>query len=299
MKNIKILFMSLLFVFIAVSCENDGGDSVLNLTEGALPNILKDKATDQKLNVEALLTSGQDLNIGLDVNVATGDVASMNIVGYWVTKTKVTKGIIKTDVTPFPAKVIIKKADLLKAIPSITAFGNFDKLIISADLTLKNGTVIHTFTDAGLPNYGPDIANSTIWIVSQTYTPICPPLKDASVFNGDYKVALDQWGDYEVGVIVPVVYNAADGTKTFKIKSSSNVWINNASTAYLIVTFDPATNKVTLVSSEDYDYVDDGGTSSVNGTGTVDVCTGDLNLVLNFPGFATGSGRKLNLTKVQ
>lgn len=293
MKNIKILFTSLLFTVIAVSCDNDGGTSVINVTEGAIPDLRKEPSTDQGINIIAL-QNNEDINLGLNLKVATGQVASMNVVGYYTQSGVVKKAVIQSNVSSFPAKLSYKTADLVKAFPTFKSFGLNDKLIISADLTLTNGTVIKTFNDDGTPNYGADIANSTIWKVSQTYTALCP-LDDASLFSGNYKITADDWNDYKAGTIIPVVYNGTDGTYTFRILETKNPALINPSTAYLLVTINPATNAVTVKSNIDFDY-GNGDTTAVTGTGTVGSCTGEINLKLNFPGF-NQSGFNFNLVK--
>ncbi|MCC9061813.1 hypothetical protein [Flavobacterium piscisymbiosum] len=293
MKNIKILFTSLLFILIAVSCDNDGGSSVIDVIEGATPDLRKEPTTDQGINIIAL-QNNEDINLGLNLKVATGQVASMNVVGYFTHSGAVTKAVLQSNVSSFPAKLSYKTADLVKAFPTFKSFGLNDKLIISADLTLTNGTVIKTFNDDGTPNYGADIANSTLWKVSQTYTALCP-LDDASLFNGNYEITADDWSDYKAGTIIPVVYNGTDGTYTFRILETKNPALVNPSTAYLLVTINPATNTVTVKSNIDFDY-GGGDTTPVTGTGTVGSCTGDINLKLNFPGF-NQSGFNFNLVK--
>lgn len=59
MKKLKIIFTGLLLAFIAFSCENDGGTSVISLTEGAVPNIKKIATTDQGINIVALKAIGR------------------------------------------------------------------------------------------------------------------------------------------------------------------------------------------------------------------------------------------------
>ena len=293
MKNIKLIFMSLLLLLIATSCENDGGTSVIDLTEGAVPNIRKVPTSDLGINIIAL-QNGEDVNLSMTIGIGTGDVASMDVIGFFTKSGVVTRAVLQTGITTFPTTVTYKKADLVKAFPNFASFGLNDKLVVTTEITLKNGTVIKILDDKGVPLYGADIANSTIWAVSQTYTALCP-LTNASLFNGDYKVVVDQWSDYTVGTIIPVVYNAADGTFTFRILCTKNPYLVNAATASLLVTINPATNATTVKSSEDFNY-GGGDVTSVNGTGTVGSCNGDINLKLNFPGFGA-SGYNFNLVK--
>lgn len=79
MKNIKLIFTSMLFLFIAFSCDDDGGTSNIGAVEGATPNIRKVATTDQGINIVALQNGGS-LKLGLTLEVATGDISSMDVV---------------------------------------------------------------------------------------------------------------------------------------------------------------------------------------------------------------------------
>lgn len=295
MKKIKYIAVALILALMMVtSCTDDGGSSAIKLTEGAAPNIKKTEGTETSLNYDAL-SSGGSIKIGVTTTVARGDVASMDIVGYYTKGSVVEKGVLKTGITTFPSSVTFDEKDLYKAFSILNSPSDFaitDKLLISTDITLKNGTVIKMFTDKGVKLYGADISNSLQFTVSQTYTMACPIL-NASTFNGDYKVTQDDWADYAKGDIVPVVYDPAFGTFKFKILNTNNPYIGNPDTSYMIVTIDPVTANVTVTSNETWDY---GVPITVTGKGTVSACTGDINLKLNFdPGYA--SNQTFNLVK--
>ena len=297
MKKLKIIAASLIIALSAVSCENDGGTSNRNISSGAVPNIQKIASTDQGLNV-LVLNAGGSVDMGVTVTVGEGDVASMDIIGLYTKNGVTEKGVFKKNVTTFPAEIHITENDLYTAFTTLNSpsdFDLFDKFVISADVTLKNGTIVRMFTDEGTTLFGADIANSELFKVIQTYNPACP-LLDASIFSGNYKVVEDKWADYGVGDIIPVTYNAADGIFEFKILATANPYINNASTAYILVTVDPTTNTIVASSNEDFDY-GGGDTTTVTGTGTVGSCNGDISLSLDFPGFSA-TGFNLKLAKV-
>lgn len=123
---------------------------------------------------------------------------------------------------------------------------------------------------------------------------------NASIFKGPYTVILDEWEDY-VPVPAPInlVYNAADGTATFRIMYNAVATPN----AYLKVTFNQATGVVTnIVESEPLKYsLTSTNSYGVSGTGTVNFCTGAVNLVVKWKNLRTGADQggpyKLNLTK--
>jgi hypothetical protein len=293
MKNISLLLITV--GLMVASCTNDGGSSKEDLNEAAIPNITKIATTDQGLNVVAL-KAGQPINLGLNVGIGFGDVASMDLVGIYTKGTVVEKAILKPNLTTFPSIVNISQTDLYNAfnvLNSANDVGLKDNLIISADLTLKNGTVIKMYNASGSVNFGAGIANFSGLKVLQNYIVSCP-LTDASIFNGDYKVTADQWDDYGAGPVIPVVYNTVNGTKVFRIPNTTRPYIVNGSTSYLICTVDTATNTVTVTSNEPWNY-GGGFITTVTGTGTVGSCTGDINLRLNFSG--SSQNQAFNLVK--
>ena len=293
MKKIKLIFILLAIILLVPSCTNDGGSSKINFTVEGVPNIQKIATTDQSLNLVAL-KAGQNINLGLTVSVGRGDVASIDIIGIYYKGNVVEKAMLKSNITTFPATVNITQTDLFSAFNLIKSANDVaisDKLVISADLKLTNGTVVKMFTDEGVANYGADTANSLVFSVLQNYAVSCP-LSDASLFNGDYKVKQDDWQDYSVGDIIPVVYNAANGLLTFRILNINNPYIYNSATSYMICVIDPATSKVTLTANEVFDYGP--GYGPTTGTGLVASCTGDISLTLAFGPYG---GYHFNLVK--
>jgi hypothetical protein len=165
-------------------------------------------------------------------------------------------------------------------------------LLISAELTLNDGRVIKMYNDDGSKNFGADISNSLIYVPSQNYLMSCP-LTDASNFNGNYKVTKDEWADYAIGDIIPVVYNPANGTTTFRILNVNNVYISNAATSYMICVIDPAKATVKVTANEQFKYPGFDNIT-VTGTGTVGSCTGSIDLTLTFGPYGN---YKLSLVK--
>lgn len=286
MKKIKLIFTSMLLVLIAVSCEDDGGSSALGLTEGAVPNIRKISGTDQGLNLIAL-KNGKDINLGLTIDEGFGELSSVDVIGFYNKNGVVERAVLKANVTGFPVSINFNQNDLYAAFSAINSANDVslsDKLVITAELKLKDGSVIKLFDDKGVAIFGSDIANTTVYAVSQTYIVSCP-LDDASLFNGNYKVTADTWQDYSIGDIVPVVYNVANGKYTFRILNTVNPYLINGSTSYIIGTINPVNNTVSVTSNEPWNY-GPGQVYTVTGTGNVASCTGDINLKIKFSGSA-------------
>ena len=154
-----------------------------------------------------------------------------------------------------------------------------DFFTIRLELVLTDG---RTFSAASA---GDTVSGGSFFSSPFTYSAqfFCA-LADASAFNGNYIVVTDAWADYGAGDVVPVQF---DSGYTFRILSTNNPYINNTTTAYMEVTIDPTDGSVTVVSNEDFDY---GVPIPVEGAGSVGTCTGDINLVLNFVGYATNQG---------
>ncbi|MBE0391954.1 hypothetical protein [Flavobacterium sp. PL002] len=281
MKKLKIALPILTLLLLTISCTSDGGDSNNHLQEGAVPNLKKITTADQGINIAAL-QNGDDIDIGLTLDVGFGEVSSMDVIGFYTKDGIISKGVLKTGVTTFPSDVHITKEDLFNAFTVLNTSADvdiLDKLVISTELTLKNGTIIKMYSDDGTAIFGADISNATLFTVLQTYVVSCP-LTNASIFNGDYKVVVDSWADYAVGDIIPVEYVPADGTYTFRILNKNNPYIANPNTSYMICVIDPVTSQVTVTSNEDFDYSP--GYGATTGTGSIGSCTGDINLTLAF-----------------
>lgn len=122
------------------------------------------------------------------------------------------------------------------------------------------------------------------------YSLECP--FNMSVFSGTYKVVTDTWEDYTIGAQITVQQGPA--ANQFKILANANPYISNGSTASMIVTVENNGN-VTVASNEGFMYGGTLGTVAVKGTGTVNFCTGDINI--SSLAFGTYTGYKFVLSK--
>lgn len=175
MKKIKLIFALLAITALNFSCENDGGDSKVALGVGAVPNIVKITTTDSFIDL-ADVNNGTPIDLGLTVDVAQGDVASMDIIAFYQRGTTVYRAVLETDVVTFPATFHITQTDIIDAFAEINSAADFaigDSFTVTAELTLKNGTVIKILNDNGTRSYGQDIANSNVYKVTQVFNVAC------------------------------------------------------------------------------------------------------------------------------
>jgi hypothetical protein len=177
MKKFKLIFTLLAIVLLVPSCEKDGGDSKLNLTEGAIANVQKVATTDGFIDLVAI-NAGSSINIGYTIDEARGKVVSMDVVAFYKKISgEVYKGVLETNVTTFPSTFSITQDDLFAAFEQLNVAGDFevgDQLTITTELTLENGTVIKTLTDSGRPNYGGNVGNTASFTPLQVYNVACP-----------------------------------------------------------------------------------------------------------------------------
>nr|WP_288836283.1 hypothetical protein [uncultured Flavobacterium sp.] len=193
MKKIQHIITILCLLFLLPCCENDGGDSKISTQKGALPNIQKLENTDSFIDILSV-QSGGDFNIGFSVDLAIGKITSMDIIAFY-TKTDGTlsKATIATNIVSLPATFTLNKDDLFDAFNNINSpddISTGDKLTISAEITLKDGTVLKIMNDDGTNNFSSNIATSNLYKVFQTYNIAC-----ASYLAGTYNYSTTNIGD--------------------------------------------------------------------------------------------------------
>lgn len=288
MKKIKLIFATLLLVFLIPSCEKDGGNSKLEIQYGAVPNVQKIAGTDSSIDFDAV-SKGENINLGFTVSVPIGEISSMDIVGFY---TKVNgdfyKATLVSNVTTFPANFNISQTDLFNAFEELNSASDIelgDELTVTAQLKLKDGTIIKIINDDGTDNHSSYIGASNLYKVFQTYKVSCP-ITDASSYSGSYIVKVDKWLDYAIDGPVNVVYDPADGGNKFRILSDLNPSCANPGEWYILVTIDTADGSIidaVTVGEEIYSLSPTADKYSVTaGTGSVGTCNGDINLIASW-----------------
>ncbi len=177
MKKMKFICAFLAVALIALaSCENDGGDSVITLDEGGVPNILKVAGSNSFIDLIAL-ENGEETSINFTVDKGQGNIVSMDVVLFYKSGDNVYRTVLESNVTTFPKSYTLTQFDIIEAFPELNAATDFlvgDVLSVSADLTLANGRKLNILNDDASPNFGQDIANSAVYKVFQAYNVSCP-----------------------------------------------------------------------------------------------------------------------------
>lgn len=175
-------------------------------------------------------------------------------------------------------------ADFYDVYPSAAGFSvdlstTFNQVGVINDMNISNIGGLNTKNNC--PNNYFKVAKIIKSGTTFTIEDLSESSLNATGFDGNYSVTLDDWADYGVGDVVPVEYDSALGVYKFKILSSNNPYLVNPNTSYMEVTVNPTTSEVTVSSNENFDY-GGGFAVAVTGTGTVNFCDNSINLELHF-----------------
>ena len=187
MRKIKIIVVTFLLAATWMSCEDDGGTSKREVTEAGAPDIQKIETEDSFINLNEI-QSGNEISIGITVDVGIGDVKSMDVVGFYIKASgEVERAVLASGVTTFPTSLTFTKQELIDTFTLLNSNDDFelgDQLKISADVTLGSGLVINLLTDEGGQNYGSYLDPSQArYSVYQAYNVSCP-----SDLGGTYSI---------------------------------------------------------------------------------------------------------------
>ncbi|MCA6066809.1 DUF4843 domain-containing protein [Chryseobacterium sp. RG1] len=267
MKKIAFLILAS-FIFLLSSCKDEAevyeGQPYLHFNKG--------------VNGEAVVKQGTGSTIA---NIDFGTVQSLS--GAAQVKLVVDKTV----------STAVEGVDFQIVAPEVTVNagqigGQFQVKLLEATATVEAKVIVFKLQSSSIPNATFD----QTYILR--YTKSCD--FNMAPFTGTYKVVTDTWEDYEAGDLVTVQPGLA--ANQFKILSTNNPYISNASTSYMLVTV-ANDGSVQLVSNEPFNYGGTTGTLSLSGSGTVNFCTGAINISnLNFSGAAGSStGNQFVLVK--
>ena len=179
MKKINIILSICAMIFL--SCTNDGGESKIELQDGAVANITKISTSDAFINL-VNVNAGTNINLGLTVDKALGNIASVDVVGFYKKGATTDRAVLKSSITEFPTTVNFTQTDLINAFTSLNSTSDFqlgNSLVVSTEIKLTDGRIVKVIRDNGLDSFGSGIANlNTVpgkpIAVKQVYDVSCP-----------------------------------------------------------------------------------------------------------------------------
>ncbi|KAA0128707.1 DUF4843 domain-containing protein [Chryseobacterium sp. SN22] len=145
--------------------------------------------------------------------------------------------------------------------------GQFQVKLLEATATVEPKVIVFKLQSGTIPNATFD----QTYILR--YTKSC--LFSITPFSGTYTVVTDTWADYNPGDTV--VLQQGPLPNQFKILASNNPYISNFSTAYMLVTVN-TDGEITVASNEAFNYGGSTGALGISGSGTVNFCTGAINI---------------------
>ena len=206
MKNLKKLIVLIMISTFIISCQDDGGDSVIDFGNGGVPDMAKLSSLDGFINLNELI-AGNDVQVGYSIDIARGDVSSADVIAFYRKSDGSVYGPItlNSGINSFPTEFfILSQDDIIVAFSEITSTDDIelaDALVVTAKLYLTNGTEVNMFNDDGTRNYGSDIHTSTEFSAQIVFPVSCP-----SDLAGTYLVSSTGIGCCGVNPITDYLY---------------------------------------------------------------------------------------------
>ncbi len=177
MKNIYILLVFVMTTLLLnTSCESDGGDSIIETTNGALPDFNLVPGSPDFIN----LTGFDDLNLQFTVGVGVGTPVSFDLKAFYLTADGDLYGPVTLDagVTTFPKEYSISGSEILAAFPELNGTDGVsvgDVLKLFTSFTFADGTEFDILNEnAEFNYYAPDFDAYPNFTVKLEYAVSCP-----------------------------------------------------------------------------------------------------------------------------
>lgn len=220
-------------------CRKDDNPRVPDFIRVPLPLLTKDASKDLSISAQepTEFTASFTVDMQFKDQPAPKSVEAVMIKNG--DKTKVVS--LKKDITTYPTTIDITGQQLIDAFGGGTIVLG-DKYDFGVNITLDDGTVIPAFPLNSESN-APGISNQPGASPIIRYEAICA--FTAADYAGDFKVELDEWGDYSVGTVIPVTV-VDETTLSFEYAA------DNAKP--ILVKVDPATNETSVTKQVYGDY---------------------------------------------
>ena len=220
MKKIQIILLALVVTMLGVSCEDDGGTSVIPLTDGAVPNMVKSATAETILDL-VKINNGEDVTLGFTAEVAQGNPASTDIVGIYITAAgPIYTGTLFSDVS-LPQDFTLTVDDILAAFTELSSSADValgDNLVVTTRFTMDDGTVLDIVNADGTSNTGTNIQTTVLFTTVINYPVSCPTMLEgnyiSTVIASNLNIAANFRSPQPVTITQPSAgtYILSDGT---------------------------------------------------------------------------------------
>lgn len=186
MKNLKLILFIIAITILGISCEDDGGTSVITLEDGAVPNMIKSADTDAFFDL-VKIQSGENVSISFSVDVAQGNPTSTDIVAiYRSSLGSVYNTTLFSNVT-LPQNYDLSISDIVAAFTELNSTEDVllgDVVTITTRFTMADGTILNIVNNDGTSGTGTNIQTTVLFTSVINYPVSCP-----SDIGGTYLVS--------------------------------------------------------------------------------------------------------------
>lgn len=156
-KVTKYIIIMLALVIVLTGCRDEDLVRFPDMTNGAVPYLVKDEATDQVIDFFNKETFNTTINYWIGEEEGADQVQSVSIVGTYNGGDPVIFSDGAANL-PLPAQISITTDDVLNKFGlTIDELEIGDQIVFGADLTMKDGRILPAFTPTGNFGYAPEI----------------------------------------------------------------------------------------------------------------------------------------------
>ena len=207
MKNLKFILLTIVILALGISCEDDGGTSVIALDEGAVPNMIKSADTDAFFDL-IKIQNGENVSISFSADVAQGNPASVDIVAIYRSSLGSVYNTTLFNNVSLPQNYNLSISDIVGAFAELNSTDDIllgDVVSITTRFTMTDGTILNIVNEDGTSGTGTNIQTTVLFTSVINYPVSCP-----SDIGGTYLVSSTGIGccgvppitDYEYTVTV-------------------------------------------------------------------------------------------------
>ena len=260
MRGSRTIFFSLFLSGLIISCRKNDNPKVPDFITVPIPLLTLDPGSDTKIS--GLKPEAFTGRFTIDVYFKNGErPKQLDLVVVKNHDAENTK-IILANITTLPLQYAVTGQDLIDLFSEPILPGDIFEL--SADVTTQSGFKFEAFPSQVVSSFSPGVYNMPGSSPVLTFTAPCP--FNISLYEGNFTIVKDDWGDYEPGDTIAI--SIIDDTHmSFKYKADDAVPI--------ILEIDPQTNAVSIQKQLYGSYNgDDYFAESITGDeSTVDPCT--------------------------
>jgi hypothetical protein len=186
MKTNKYIILIIAVLALTYGCDDDGGDSKIDLIEAAVPNVVRAENSEAFIDLIELI-AGNEVSLSFSVDIAQGSPAKTDVVGVLATAAGPVYTAVLDENAQLPSNYTITTNDLVAAFAELNSPTDLqlgDVLSISTRFTLSNGLVVDIVDADGSSGTATNIqSNTALFNTVISYPVSCP-----SDIAGNYTV---------------------------------------------------------------------------------------------------------------